>query len=158
MTDLLENRPSSDIKLNRKKSKSTKKARSSEKSEATNKSEETESTLTSSGPGPTVSVLSKSPSKKRSKDPSQKSPEVIQTDTPVDPPKKSKKRKHAADHDGQDPGPSKATEDGSLGEPPTKKHKNRTEFADPRVDSTLNGQSRKCTPLFCSMRTLNNTL
>ncbi|KAH9482590.1 hypothetical protein JR316_0004690 [Psilocybe cubensis] len=34
-------------------------------------------------------------------------------------------------------------EDAASDEPPKKKHKNRTEFADPRVDTTLNPQSSK---------------
>jgi hypothetical protein len=34
-------------------------------------------------------------------------------------------------------------EEGSIPQPPAKKRKNRTEFADPREDLTLNMQSRK---------------
>lgn len=45
----------------------------------------------------------------------------------------TKKRKERA----EDAGPSESSE------PPKKKHKNRTEFADPRVDTTLNPQSSK---------------
>ena len=54
-------------------------------------------------------------------------------------PKKSKKRKHQCGESVD-----QIQEDGLLPEePPKKKHKNRTEFSDPRVDATLNNQSRK---------------
>ncbi|KJA24535.1 hypothetical protein HYPSUDRAFT_38580 [Hypholoma sublateritium FD-334 SS-4] len=144
--DLPSNGPSADAnssqKANekRKKSKSTKKAKSAERGEVTSKMEEPESTLTTSEPGFTVAGPQQSSSRRRSRDKSQKSPEE---DIPADPPKKTKKRKHAVDYERQDSGPSNPKEDVSPGEPPAKKHKNRTEFADPRVDSTLNGQSRK---------------
>jgi len=63
-----------------------------------------------------------------------------------DSPKKSKKRKHQSGEDVDQPEGedlSKPENDRLLKEPPKKKHKNRTEFSDPRVDATLNNQSRK---------------
>ncbi|CAA7260206.1 unnamed protein product [Cyclocybe aegerita] len=62
---------------------------------------------------------------------------------PVASKKKEKKRKRwdVNSVDGKDvPKPDEPLEEV---EPPKKKHKNRTEFRDPRDDSSLNGQSRK---------------
>ena len=61
-------------------------------------------------------------------------------------PKKNKKRKlrvgeNANQPEGEDT--SIPESDRSPEEPPKKKHKNRTNFSDPRVDTTLNSQSRK---------------
>ncbi|KAJ3504003.1 hypothetical protein NLJ89_g8170 [Agrocybe chaxingu] len=65
---------------------------------------------------------------------------------PVASKKKEKKRNHrdVDSADGGDDG-TLPTPDGPLEElePPKKKHKNRTEFRDPRDDSSLNRQSRK---------------
>jgi len=61
-------------------------------------------------------------------------------------PKKSKKRKHQCGENVDQPqgkDVSKSENDHLPEEPPKKKHKNRTEFSDPRVDATLNNQSRK---------------
>jgi len=63
-----------------------------------------------------------------------------------DSPKKSKKRKRQSGEDVDQPEGedlSKPENGRLLKEPPKKKHKNRTEFSDPRVDATLNNQSRK---------------
>lgn len=60
--------------------------------------------------------------------------------------KKSKKRKHQSGENVDQPhgkDVSKPENDPLPEEPPKKKHKNRTEFSDPRVDATLNNQSRK---------------
>jgi len=64
------------------------------------------------------------------------------------PPEKSKKRKHRVSKNVDQPkGPGedayRPESDPSPKEPPKKKHKNRTEFSDPRMDTTLNNQSRK---------------
>jgi hypothetical protein len=61
-------------------------------------------------------------------------------------PKKSKKRKHQSGENVDQPqgkDVSNPENDHLPEEPPKKKHKNRTEFSDPRVDATLNNQSRK---------------
>lgn len=61
-------------------------------------------------------------------------------------PKKSKKRKYQSGENVDQPRGkdlSKSENDRLPDEPPKKKHKNRTEFSDPRVDVTLNNQSRK---------------
>ncbi|KAF5321314.1 hypothetical protein D9619_000993 [Psilocybe cf. subviscida] len=52
--------------------------------------------------------------------------------------KKSKKRKHRSENAEEKPVAPVEEE-----EPPKKKRKNRTEFADPRVDASLNSQARK---------------
>lgn len=52
--------------------------------------------------------------------------------------KKSKKRKHRPENAEEKPVAPVEEE-----EPPKKKRKNRTEFADPRVDGSLNSQARK---------------
>ena len=58
--------------------------------------------------------------------------------------KKGKKRKKIDAEEQVEPMENKVQSEGE-GEsgPPTKKHKNRTDFADPRADTQLNTQSRK---------------
>ncbi|KIM45852.1 hypothetical protein M413DRAFT_295420 [Hebeloma cylindrosporum] len=70
---------------------------------------------------------------------------VVEGEVP-EAPKKSKKRKHQSGENvdqSQGEDLSKSENDHIPEEPPKKKHKNRTEFSDPRVDATLNNQSRK---------------
>ncbi|PPQ77729.1 hypothetical protein CVT25_011164 [Psilocybe cyanescens] len=66
------------------------------------------------------------------------------TSTQVDSAESSKKRKYRTE-DANGRNPSKSAE------PPKKKHKNRTEFADPRDDTTLSPQSSKGMYRFSSM-------
>jgi hypothetical protein len=56
--------------------------------------------------------------------------------------KKGKKRKNR-NSDGQEKSLDQSEEAEGESEPPKKKHKNRTSFADPREDTQLNAQSRK---------------
>jgi len=72
-----------------------------------------------------------------------KQPSQPDSTVPAGSPQKGKKRKHSVEAEDI------TTPENSAGatEPPKKKHKNRTEFADPRGDAALNSQARKGAPL-----------
>jgi len=75
--------------------------------------------------------------RKRKKSRAGKEPEALQDSMGIQ--KKNKKRKRReAEKDAFENG-----EDSFSAEPARKKHKNRTNFADPRDDGSLNSQSRK---------------
>jgi len=75
--------------------------------------------------------------RKRKKSRAGKEPEALQESVGVQ--KKDKKRKR---REGEKD-PLEHGEDSFSAEPAKKKHKNRTDFADPRDDGSLNSQSRK---------------
>ncbi|KAF9485424.1 hypothetical protein BDN70DRAFT_796153 [Pholiota conissans] len=93
---------------------------------------------------PPASETTESAPTKASKKKSTRLPTPKETHIPPEESTKiSKKRKNRSEHFESEKDKAGSSAKDTPEEPPKKKHRNRTEFTDPRDDTTLNAQSRK---------------